>query len=53
MKLAPGMNVFKIADLSSIWAQVEVYEDQIRYMQPGRRPTLRWMPSRTGAGPGR
>ena len=35
-KLAAGMNVYKIADLSTIWASVEVYEDQIRYMQPGR-----------------
>ncbi len=37
MKVTPGMNLFKIADLSTIWAQAEVYEDQIRYMQPGRR----------------
>ena len=36
VKLAPGMNVYKIADLSTIWASVEVYEDQLRYMQPGR-----------------
>ena len=36
VKLAAGMNVYKIADLSTIWASVEVYEDQIRYMQPGR-----------------
>jgi membrane fusion protein, copper/silver efflux system len=36
VKLAAGMNVYKVADLSSIWASVEVYEDQIRYMQPGR-----------------
>lgn len=50
MKLTPGMNIFKIADLSTIWAKVDVYEDQIRYMQPGRRvditvdafPNRRW-----------
>lgn len=50
MKLMPGMNVFKIADLSTVWAEIEVYEDQIRYMQPGRRaditvdsfPNRRW-----------
>lgn len=35
-KLAPGMNVYKIANLSTIWARIEVYEDQIRYMQIGR-----------------
>ncbi|MGA9624630.1 MAG: efflux RND transporter periplasmic adaptor subunit, partial [Bryobacteraceae bacterium] len=36
VKLAPGMNVYKIADLSTIWASVEVYEDQLRYVEPGR-----------------
>jgi Cu(I)/Ag(I) efflux system membrane fusion protein len=40
VKLAPGMNVYKIADLSTIWASIEVYEDQIRYMQPGRRADI-------------
>ncbi len=40
MKLSPGMNVYKIADLSTIWAGVEVYEDHIRYMQPGRRADI-------------
>jgi Cu(I)/Ag(I) efflux system membrane fusion protein len=36
VKLAAGMNVYKIADLSTIWASVEVYEDQIQYIQPDR-----------------
>jgi multidrug efflux pump subunit AcrA (membrane-fusion protein) len=36
VKVAAGMNLYKIADLSTIWASVEVYEDQLRYMQPGR-----------------
>ena len=36
IKLTAGMNVYKVADLSTIWASVEVYEDKIRYMQPGR-----------------
>ncbi len=36
VKLAAGMNVYKVADLSTIWASVEVYEDQLRYIQPGR-----------------
>ncbi len=40
MKLAPGMNVFKIADLSTIWASVEVYEDRIRYIQPGSQADI-------------
>ena len=40
MKLTPGMNVFKIADLSTIWAHIEIYEDQIRYMQIGRQADI-------------
>jgi Cu(I)/Ag(I) efflux system membrane fusion protein len=40
MNLTPGMNVYKIADLSTIWAGVEVYEDQIRYMQIGRQANI-------------
>jgi RND family efflux transporter MFP subunit len=39
-KLAPGMNVYKIADLSTIWASVEVYEDRIRYIQPGSQADI-------------
>lgn len=35
MKLAPGMNVYKIADLSNIWAQIEVFEYQVRYLRLG------------------
>jgi membrane fusion protein, copper/silver efflux system len=40
VKLAPGMNVYKIADLSTIWAAVEVYENQIQYMQIGRQANI-------------
>lgn len=40
MKLTPGMNVYKIADLSSLWVEVELYEDQIRYVQPGTRARI-------------
>jgi membrane fusion protein, copper/silver efflux system len=40
VKLSSGMNVYKIADLSTIWADVEIYEDQIRYLQPGRRADI-------------
>jgi RND family efflux transporter MFP subunit len=40
MKLAPGMNVYKIADLSTIWAAIEVYEDRIRYVQIGREASI-------------
>jgi RND family efflux transporter MFP subunit len=40
MNLTPGMNVYKIADLSTIWAGIEVYEDDIRYMQLGRQADI-------------
>ena len=40
MKISPGMNVFTIANLSTIWAQIEVYEDHIRYMRIGRRADI-------------
>jgi len=36
MKLVPGMNVFKIADLSNVWAEIEVYENQIQYIRLGQ-----------------
>jgi len=35
MKLAPGMNVYRIADLSTLWAQIEVFENQVRYLRLG------------------
>lgn len=52
MKLTPGMNVYKIADLSTIWAGIEVYEDQIRYVQIGRQTeiTLNAFPNRHWSG---
>jgi len=40
IKLAPGMNVYKIANLSTIWAGVEIYEDQIQYMRLGRQTDI-------------
>jgi membrane fusion protein, copper/silver efflux system len=40
MKLSPGMNVYNIANLSTIWAGVEVYEDQIQYMRTGRQADI-------------
>jgi RND family efflux transporter MFP subunit len=40
MNLTPGMSVYKIADLSTIWAGIEVYEDDIRYMQIGRQADI-------------
>jgi len=36
MKIAPGMNIYKIADLSTVWVQVEVFEYQIRQLRLGQ-----------------
>ncbi|MCP5116030.1 MAG: efflux RND transporter periplasmic adaptor subunit, partial [bacterium] len=40
MKLMPGMTVFKIADLATVWAEIEVYEHQIRHVRVGQTVRL-------------
>ncbi len=36
VKVTPGMNIYKIANLSTVWAQIEVYEYQIRQLRLGQ-----------------
>jgi RND family efflux transporter MFP subunit len=52
MKLTPGMTVFKLADLSTIWADVEVYEHQIKHLSIGQtvRIAVDAFPGRQWAG---
>ena len=52
MRLSPGMNVYKIADLSTVWAQIEVYEYQLQYLRLGQgaRITIDAFPGRTWSG---
>ena len=52
MKLNPGMTVYKIASLSTVWAQIEVYEHQVQYVQTGRtaRITVDAFPGRRWTG---
>ncbi len=52
MKLTPGMNVFKIADLSNVWAEIEVFEHQIQYLKLGQKAdiTLDAFPGRRWTG---
>ena len=52
MKVTPGLNVFQIADLSTVWVQIEIYEDQLRYARLGQsaRITLDAFPGRTWNG---
>ena len=40
MKLTPGMNVFKIADLSNVWAEIDVFEYQIQYLKLGQTASI-------------
>jgi RND family efflux transporter MFP subunit len=37
MRLTPGMTVLKLADHSKLWAEVELYEDQLRHIRKGTR----------------
>ena len=36
MKLVPGMTVLKIADHSTLWAETEFYEDDLRHVSVGQ-----------------
>ncbi len=52
MKLTPGMSVFKIADLSTVWAEIEIYEYQLRHVRLGQsaRITVDAFPGRAWTG---
>ncbi|MEZ5398802.1 MAG: efflux RND transporter periplasmic adaptor subunit [Bryobacteraceae bacterium] len=52
MRLSPGMNVYKIADLSTVWAEIEVFEYQIQYVRLGQmaRITMDAFPGRVWNG---
>jgi Cu(I)/Ag(I) efflux system membrane fusion protein/cobalt-zinc-cadmium efflux system membrane fusion protein len=52
MKVTPGMNIYKIADLSTVWVQIEVYEYQIRHLRLGQtaRITVDAFPGRQWTG---
>ena len=40
MKLTPGMNVFKIADLSNVWVGIDIFEYQIQYLRLGQKADI-------------
>lgn len=52
MKLTPGMTVLKIADHSTLWAEVEFYESDLQYLREGQRVSVEVeaFPGRTWAG---
>ena len=36
MRLTPGINVYKIADLSTVWVEIEVFEYQVQHLRLGQ-----------------
>ena len=40
MKLDPGMTVLKIADHSTLWAETDFYEDDLRHVHEGQAVTV-------------
>jgi len=52
MKVDPGMQLFRIADLSTVWVMVTLYEYQIPYVQVGQKAimSLTYVPGQTFEG---
>ncbi|MGD9689675.1 MAG: efflux RND transporter periplasmic adaptor subunit [Phycisphaerales bacterium] len=52
MKIDPGMQVFRLADLSRVWVLVTLYESQLPYVSEGQRAvmTLPYIPGQTFEG---
>jgi RND family efflux transporter MFP subunit len=40
MRISPGMDVLHIAGMSSLWLTVEVFEDQLAWLEVGSRATV-------------
>jgi len=40
MFIRPGMNVYKIADLTTIWVDVEIFENQVGLLRVGQRASV-------------
>jgi len=40
MKVMPGMNLYQIADLSTVWVLADVYEYEIPFVKPGQQATV-------------
>jgi Cu(I)/Ag(I) efflux system membrane fusion protein len=52
MAVRPGMEIFHLADLSSLWLSVEIFEDQLAWLRPGSeaRISLSYFPGETFTG---
>jgi membrane fusion protein, copper/silver efflux system len=40
MRATPGMRLYKIVDLSTIWVDAQVFEDQVPWLKIGQRATI-------------
>ena len=40
MRLSPGMTILKIADHSTLWAETEFYEDDLRHVREGQAAVI-------------
>lgn len=47
MMAQPGMNLYRVADLSTIWVEAEIYENDIPWVETGLEALVR-IPSRSG-----
>ena len=47
MLARPGMTLYKIADLSTIWIEAEVYEDEVPWLRVGQRALIE-LPNQPG-----
>ncbi len=49
MAVTPGMEAYHIADITSLWLSVEVFEDQVAWIRPGTEAavTLAYFPGET------
>ncbi len=52
MYVGPGMNLYKVADLTTIWVDVEIFEHQVEAMRIGQRARveLPYVPGRPYSG---
>jgi Cu(I)/Ag(I) efflux system membrane fusion protein len=52
MRISPGMSIYKIADLSTLWAEIQVFESQVQYLALGQtaRLTMDAFPERRWTG---
>jgi len=52
MAVRPGMDVIHLADLSSLWLKVEVFDDQLAWLRPGSTAHVRlsYFPGETFSG---